>query len=229
MRMLTVLHITEEVGLETYTSNANAEYLHHPSRQGAMRFINGPTMKAMASVIPYMRANGGKFPQFPDSAKGEISAATFAHGMSLWELFRSEPSTLSDFIAYLSGRRENIVGYWFDTYPVKEKLAPVFEAIKDDEPLYVDVGGNVGYDLQTFKQRFPGCRGRLILQDLPENISKARDILAGTGIECMEHDFFTPQPIKGAKVYYFGGIFHDVSLRVIDITDDGVRHTRFIC
>lgn len=209
MRMLTAVHIAEEVGPETYASNANAECLHHPSQQGAFRFLSGPSMKAMASVIPFMQANGGRFIQFPDPANGETSAATFAHGMSLWELFRSEPSILADFVAYLSGRRENIVGYWFDIYPANDKLAPLFDKMETNEVLYVDVGGNVGYDLQAFQKRFPDHRGRFVLQDLPENISKARDILSGSGIECMEHDFFTPQPIKGAKVYYLGGIIHD--------------------
>ena len=83
MRMLTALKICDEVGLETYTSNANAEYLQRPSSQSAIRFIGGPTMKSMANVIPYMQANGGRFIQFPDISKGETSAANFTHGMSL--------------------------------------------------------------------------------------------------------------------------------------------------
>ena len=166
-------------------------------------------MKAMASVIPYMQANSGKFIPFPDTSKGETTISTFAYGMSLWELFRSQPSILADFSAYLSGRREEMVGSWFDIYPAQDKLAPIFATMKGDQPLVVDVGGNTGYDLQAFQQRFPNRKGRLVLQDLAENISKARGILAGTGIECMEHDFFTPQPIKGSQVYYFGGIYHD--------------------
>ena len=207
--MLTALYICEEVGFETYISNVNAEFIHSPSGQGGIRFINGPTMRAMSSVLPYMRANGGKFIQFPEKSKGETSAATFAYGKSLWEVFREQPEVLGDFIAYLNGRREGMVGHWFDIFPAKEKLTPIFDTIKDNEPLLVDVGGNICYDVQAFQSRFPNYRGRLILQDLPENITKARDILKDTGIECMEHDFFTPQPIKGAKVYYFGGIYHD--------------------
>ena len=207
--MLTALHICDEVESETYISSANAEYLHHPSHQGGIRFMNGPSMKATASVIPYMQANGGRFVQFVDRANGEQSVANFTYGMDLWELFRAQPSMLADFSAYLSGRREDMVGHWFDLYPAEEELAPVFDAMKDDDALCVDVGGNVGDDVQAFQKRFPDHKGRLVLEDLPESISKAKDILAGTGIECMEYDFFTPQPIKGAKLYYFGGIYHD--------------------
>ena len=103
-----------------------------------LRFCFG-TMKAMASVIPYMQANRGKFLQFTDSAKCETSAASFAYGMSLWERKSSQSPALADFIAYLSGRCVDMVGYWLDVYFAKEKLDPVFDSIKDDESLYIDV------------------------------------------------------------------------------------------
>ena len=31
------------------------------------------------------------------------------------------------------------------------------------------------------------------------------------GVECMAYDFFTPQPVKGARAYYFRNICHDWS------------------
>jgi SAM-dependent methyltransferase len=166
----------------------------------------------MASAIPYMRANGGKYLQFPDKEQGQVSLAHFAHGMSLWELFRTEQEVLSDFTAYLSGRREDMVGYWFEIFPAAERIAAMLKESPDDErPLIVDVGGNIGYDLQAFQAKFPEFKGKgkLVLQDLPENIKKARTLLEGSGIESMEYDFFTPQPVKGARIYYFGGVFHD--------------------
>ena len=196
--MLTALHITTEVSPETYASNANAAYLAHPSRIGAMKFINHPTLKVMASAIPYMRSNGGRFLQFPDKDKEEISLAHFAHGMSLWELFQAEPEHLANFSAYLSGRRGDMVGNWFDIWPAKEHIVRMVQQAPDDErPLVVDVGGNVGYDLQAFRKRFPELKGSLILQDLPDNIGNAKTLLDGDEIEAMEYDFFTPQPVKG--------------------------------
>jgi hypothetical protein len=206
MRMLTALHITIESAPGTYISNPNAESLTHPSQVGGMKFINRPTLKVMANVVPYMRANGGKFPQFPDASKNQVSVANFTHGMSVWELFRSDPEVLADFSAYLSGRREDMVGYWFDIWPAKEKIVSMLADPSDDSAedraLVVDVGGNVGYDLQAFQGRFPDLKGkgRLVLQDLPENIKNAKILLDGTGIEAMEYDFFTPQPVKGSQI-----------------------------
>ena len=196
--MLTALHITTEDSPETYTSNGNAEYLAHPSRVGAMKFINHPTLKVMASAIPYMRSNDGRFPQFPDKDRGEISLAHFAHGMSLWEYLQAEPEHLANFSAYLSGRRADLVERWFDIWPAKERITQTTEASPDTKrALVVDVGGNVGYDLQAFRKRFLEVKGRLVLQDLPDNIRNAKTLLEGDEIEAMEFDFFTPQPVKG--------------------------------
>ncbi|KPI40484.1 Demethylsterigmatocystin 6-O-methyltransferase [Cyphellophora attinorum] len=216
LRLLSSLHLITELSAGIYRSNANTVYLSHKSRTGAHKFLNIPTLNVMANAVPYMRAHGGRFPQFPDKEKGEKGLAEWTHGMSLWELFRAQPEVLRDFSDYLGGRREDMVGYWFDIWPTKEKIGRGMNAMapeNDGQVLVVDVGGNVGYDLQAFRKRFPEFvgRGRLNLQDLRENIEKAEILLEGTGIEAMEYDFFNAQPIKGASIYYFGGIFHDWS------------------
>ena len=161
MRMLTALQITMEIAPETYASNPNADYLAHPSHMAGMKFLNRPTLKVMSSVISYMRSNNNRFLQFPDKDKGEISLAHFAHGMSLWELFRTDPETLSDFSLYLSGRREDMVGGWFDIWPAKTRISELLADSPDDKrPLVVDVGGNVGYDLQAFQERSQNSKGK---------------------------------------------------------------------
>jgi hypothetical protein len=203
MRMLTALDIGTELGAEVYTSNPNGDYLARPSSIGAMKFMSTTTLKNMANVVPYMRSQGGVFHQFPDRSRGQVSAAEHAYGMPLWGLFRADPESLADFTAYLSGRREGVVNQWFDIFPAAERLQALLKNShggnqgEQQPPLIVDVGGNVGYDLQSFRKKHPEMEGRYILQDLPENINKAKTLLAGTGIESMEYDFFTPQPMKG--------------------------------
>lgn len=212
MRMLTALQICEEVSSETYISNANAESLASPGLTAGVKFLNRVTLQKMASVVPYMRSNGGRFIQFPDASKGEKALVDFTYGMSFWEYLRNEPEHLSNFNTYIGGRHENLVGRWFDILSAKDLIPSKLETapLSKGEALVVDVGGNVGYDLQDFQKRFPEYKDRrLVLQDLPENITKAKESLAGTGIECMEYDFFTPQPVKGARFYVFCGIFHD--------------------
>ena len=64
----------------------------------------------------------------------------------------------------------------------------------------VDVGGGLGQDVRTIAARYPDRKMRLVLQDLPEVISEARTESLDSRIEFSEHDFFKPQPIKGAKI-----------------------------
>jgi hypothetical protein len=85
---------------------------------------------------------------------------------------------------------------WADdgAYPVKERLGNS----KEDEVLVVDIGGGAGHDLLGFKKRHPEVKGRLVLEELPYVIDQV-DKGKLDGVELVEHDFYTPQPIKGAS------------------------------
>jgi len=80
-----------------------------------------------------------------------------------------------------------------------------------EDVLMVDVGGSSGHDLVSFRSNHPDIPGRLILQDLPEAIEAAQVAgeLQAKNIEAIEHDFFTPEPITGARVYYLKMVLHD--------------------
>ncbi|KAF9884205.1 hypothetical protein FE257_002196 [Aspergillus nanangensis] len=69
----------------------------------------------------------------------------------------------------------------------------------------VDIGGNKGHDLERFQARYPDAPGQLVLQDLPSVLPSAID----DGIKQMAYSFWDPQPVRGARAYYFRSIFHD--------------------
>ena len=57
---------------------------------------------------------------------------------------------------------------------------------------------------------FPELKGKMIVQDIAVMIDMVDKAQAQTfGLEPMAHDFFTPQPVKGAKVYYLRFVLHD--------------------
>jgi hypothetical protein len=85
-----------------------------------MKFINGPTMKALASVILYTRARGGEFLQLPNQSKVGISIMNYVYGIILWELCRQVPEILDDSSKYLRERREEMVGRWWDIWGVEK-------------------------------------------------------------------------------------------------------------
>ena len=56
------------------------------------------------------------------------------------------------------------------------------------------------------RKKFPNLQGRAVLQDRPDVLAKA---VVDGNIEKMSYDSLTPQPVKGARVYYFRQILHD--------------------
>ncbi|KAJ5674339.1 uncharacterized protein N7477_004273 [Penicillium maclennaniae] len=92
----------------------------------------------------------------------------------------------------------------FGLYPFDEES----KGWPSDKPLFVDVGGGAGYQTAAFKEKYPNLPGRVVLQDLPEPVEDAKSVVP-TDVERMVHNFFEPQPIKGAKYYYMRMILHD--------------------
>ena len=103
---------------------------------------------------------------------------------------------------------------WMDVgyYPVQERL---LESARSggNQVFMVDVGGNNGHDLIHFKEKWNDLPGRLLLQDVEHVVErvKADAKIEREGIEVQVHDFFTPQPVKGARAYYMHSILHDWS------------------
>jgi demethylsterigmatocystin 6-O-methyltransferase len=93
---------------------------------------------------------------------------------------------------------------WVDSYPIEKEIGN-FEA-RADSALLVDVGGGFGQQSTAFRSRVPSVPGRIIVQDVASTLAYAPK---NDGLEFQEHDFFTPQPIKGAKFYYLRHILHD--------------------
>lgn len=101
---------------------------------------------------------------------------------------------MQDFNLWMTVQREN-QKTWLDVFPL-EGLSrdPHLEA-----PLFVDIGGGLGQQCAALKRKIPTITRRIVLQDLPTTIAHAVTV---EGIEHMEHDFWNPQPVKGACVMY---------------------------
>jgi hypothetical protein len=92
-----------------------------------------------------------------------------------------------------------------DVYPTEAIAAAAKE--QPDAPLIVDVGGGKGHDLIKFKTLYPEvAASTLILQDLPDIL---KEVSTNDAITIQPYDFFTPQPIKGARVYFMHNVLHD--------------------
>jgi hypothetical protein len=69
------------------------------------------------------------------------------------------------------------------------------------------MGGKKGQCLDRLVKQHSELPAHNIFQDLPTVIcGVVRDIVAA---EPMSHDFFTAQPVHGARFYHLGAILHD--------------------
>lgn len=141
----------------------------------------------------------------PLAAQGEFPdpfEATF--GMPLFEYFQEHREYGQAFGEFMSVRQSKSTR-WFDVYPV---LARVEEArTSDPDVLLVDIGGGSGHWAQEFRRSLPlqEYPGRVIVQDQPSVVSR----IPVDEIEAMAYDFFTRQPIEGARFYLFKQVIHD--------------------
>lgn len=125
-------------------------------------------------------------------------------GQSQFEWLATHKKQQTLFNSYMASRREGRPP-WFHVYPVERLLGHAVPY--EDTVFLVDIGGNQGHDLSHFRQKYNHLPGKLVLQDLPGVV----DGVSGheAGFEVMGYNFLDPQPIKGARVYYFRAIFHD--------------------
>ncbi|USP77674.1 hypothetical protein yc1106_04948 [Curvularia clavata] len=72
----------------------------------------------------------------------------------------------------------------------------------------VDMGGSHGDAAFALARKFPNLH--LIVQDLPEVIANSKEE-EGLDVKFQIHDFFQPQPVKGADVYYYRWTLHNWS------------------
>lgn len=77
-------------------------------------------------------------------------------------------------------------GSWLDVFPFQEEV----EGWKDgnkERVLMVDVGGAFGQQCIWLRKKYPGLKGRVVLQDLPATVGRLGGGLKG--MEVMAHNF----------------------------------------
>ncbi|KIX02109.1 uncharacterized protein Z518_08048 [Rhinocladiella mackenziei CBS 650.93] len=80
-----------------------------------------------------------------------------------------------------------------------------------DRPILVDIGGGNGHSIMRIMEAHPKLPPhKFVLQELKEPAEEARKILPKE-VAVMEHDFFTPQTLIGAKAYFLRRVMHDYS------------------
>ena len=146
----------------------------------------------------YIRSGAG-VEQFADGPGKQIAWQWANGGKTFWQSMKEDPEAGDDFHQLMASRRQGrLAPSWFNIYPAESRLAVMNGNIKTEPEnvLLIDIGGGRGHDVADFRAAYRHLPGKCILQDLPETIAEARKAPPGD-VELMEHDFFTPQPVKG--------------------------------
>lgn len=156
----------------------------------------------MALLPAYFEEKGYQNPGDAFDSPFQYARKTNQHS---FEWLASKPRLQKAFNVIMTMSRNASGSRWYDYLPVSSK----FQGASPSDVLVVDIGGGVGHDLIPFKEKYPELQGKLIVEDIPAVID---DIAPGSlpaGVEAMKYDFFTPQPVKGAKAYYLSNVLHD--------------------
>lgn len=147
--------------------------------------------RTLAQLPAWFKSNGYRLPTSATSGPLQHIFTTDLPSFEYWATLPGD--VLQNFNTYMTGNRSSRPS-WVEWFPVEHNvLRDAKEG--DDDVLIVDVAGGHGHYLETFRQRFPDAKGRMLLQDLPHIISDVQHL--DPRIESMAHDMFLPQPIEG--------------------------------
>ncbi|PYI31341.1 S-adenosyl-L-methionine-dependent methyltransferase [Aspergillus indologenus CBS 114.80] len=205
MRMMTAMGLATETGYQSYRANARTIYQSDPGSIGGLVIASSMLYPLASQLNQYLH-------QHKPCATDESPAPyTFAMRETLWETLSTDPVWKQAFDNNMTTRNKSFSVPWHSKYPVRERL-PLLSLTKLEQSLkpftIVDIGGSQGVDLQRFATTFPDVPCELILQDLRETVNMIPFGL-DPRIRPMVYDFFTPQPVKGADIYYLKSILHD--------------------
>ncbi|KAI1380750.1 S-adenosyl-L-methionine-dependent methyltransferase [Hypoxylon crocopeplum] len=201
LRPLNALGIVKETSQEEYSSTPITKTLVDRAMLGGYQFMFSAATRSLANLPFYLEKTGFKNVQGPPGPFQD------AHGTedNMFPWLIKDPPMMDNFNALMTGQRADRK-QWFDFFDVDGIL---LKGAKTDSnaTLMIDIAGGEGHDIAEFHKRYPDAPGRLILQETPPVIDSIKELTPK--VERQKHDFFQPQPIKGAKCYYFRSIFHD--------------------
>lgn len=160
-------------------------------------YVNSPMFRTLPA---YLKKTGYKVPTNPNDCNWQFMRGA---DENIFQSLGANPVAAREFNDAMESHSKHNLTPWVDVYPTETLV----KESKPDRPLVVDVGGSKGHDLIKFHLRHPEIpEGSLVLQDLPDIL---KELTIDDTISIHPYDFFTPQPVKGARTYFMHNVLHD--------------------
>ncbi|KAI0968359.1 S-adenosyl-L-methionine-dependent methyltransferase [Xylaria arbuscula] len=196
--------IVSQLDDDEFAANSITRALVSLGGRSALPFIYSTVSPAINAIPQFLRENKSATLSDPKNIPWHQGQDTTD---PIFKWINDRPEVLKSFMGWMAGQRDGLPTF-FSAVDFEEEFA---KGADESTPVFVDVGGSMGHQCVALRQRYPNLVGRVILQDLPETIERVKkNPLPGfEGIEVFVHDFFKPQPLQGARVYYLRNVLHD--------------------
>lgn len=203
VRSLAAFGLVEEVGQNKFTKNNLSKMLAQPNPAGAVEHLSDVPGNIIQVLPEFLAAR--KYQNITSNKETGFQMA-YKTDSTIFEYMLAHPEHLATLGHLMAMERPT---NWVDAYPVEEEMGD-FATANPSAPVIVDVGGGFGQQAVAFRAALSHLdlpASRVVVQDIPQTLASApRDV---EGVTFMAHDFFTPQPVRGAKFYYLRHVLHD--------------------
>ncbi|KAH7027955.1 O-methyltransferase [Microdochium trichocladiopsis] len=203
LKQIASLHYLEEVGLDTWKATPFSLALGHRESYGADVLKAGldHAWPCAINLAQFLAKFGYKEPL--DIPSFDNYREVYGH--DFFSYVQQHPEAGGSF----QGLMTAVTHYkmiWTNVYDTTELVA----GADLSKPLFVDVGGAQGLDAQRLLDKHPELpTDVIIVEDLPDVVTTHSKEKIDPRIRKIAHDFFQPQPIVGARAYFFHAVPHD--------------------
>ncbi|KAI1426461.1 S-adenosyl-L-methionine-dependent methyltransferase [Xylaria sp. FL1777] len=220
LRQVAAEHLITEIGEDTYASTPWSLRVGTESPFASIygNFYHDIVTPLFLSLPSFFREAGYNNPR---SLMNSNFQRVHGEGSTFFGFVSSDKILNQQFADAMDCHSAGNFTSWVNLYDTDQ----VIQDARPGRALVVDIGGSKGHDIEKFLQKHPDVpKESLILQDLPEVLEK---FTLPTGITACPYDFFTPQPVKGARVYYFHIVLHDwpddTATKILEVVRDAME------
>ncbi|KAG6815873.1 hypothetical protein H0H87_010616 [Tephrocybe sp. NHM501043] len=220
LRFLATRHVFREVSPNVFANNRISSLLAKAKSLNEIKAeYDGAALASFISAYADECLKGAThFSEFIQKPDQSDAAFNLAHQTpaKMWDWYEEPENELRArrFAAAMKGGA--------DRFPAEIFINAIGCKDLQDNDVIVDVGGSVGAAVLSLWKPYPNLR--YVVQDLEKQIVVAEEFwkehapeaVTSGAVELQVYDFFTPQPVKGAAVY-----FHRVNMH--NWSDDDAR------